>query len=325
MIKPENALQNSIPYKLVKNDPTLCEWLFTGDNNFNKPFFVESISECKQLKENSTRFKCIAQTKMLPIWSSALETVPDPSAIIFHISRCGSTLVSQLLDIKKEHMVLSEVPFFDELLRLPFKDKLIGPDETASYFKAAVQLYTSSPNEIPSHVFIKTDSWHLAFYTQLRKMYPYTPFILLYRHPWEVILSQQRRRGMQSVPGVLEPTLFGFTETQAAEYDLDKYMANVLFSYFTKMIEITTADPLTLTVDYAEGPIPILKKIYAAAGINFDTATQKEMEQRTGFHGKYPEQLFKEENIHCDMPAFMQPVTDLYYTLDKLNKSADPE
>ena len=321
----ENMLQSGIPYKLVKDDPSLCEWLFTGDNNFNKPFFGESISECKQLKENGSRFKCIAQIEMLPLWASALEAIPYPAAIIFHVSRCGSTLVSQLLDLKKEHMVLSEVPFFDDLLRLPFKDKLIGPDETARYLTATVQLYANSPIKKPTHVFIKTDSWHLYYYAQLRKMYPKTPFILLYRHPWEVIMSQQRRRGIQSVPGILEPTLFGITETQAEEYNLDKYMANVLFSYFDKMIEMTTADPLALPVNYAEGSIPILKKIYTAAGINFDEATQKEMEERAGFHGKYPEQKFNEENIHSDMPAFLQPVTELYFILDKLNNSADQE
>ena len=49
------------------------------------------------------------------------------------------------------------------------------------------------------------------------------------------------------------------------------------------------------------------------------------MEERAGFHGKYPEQKFNEENIHSDMPAFLQPVTELYFILDKLNNSADQE
>ncbi len=49
-----------------------------------------------------------------------------------------------------------------------------------------------------------------------RKLYPQTPFILLYRQPGEVIRSQQKRRGMQSIPGLLEPEIFGFTKNEIA-------------------------------------------------------------------------------------------------------------
>jgi hypothetical protein len=312
------VLQKSIPYKLGKRDPSLCEWLYTGGKNFNEPFFDDSVSACKQLKENNGRYKSLSQLNMLEKWAEELQHIPDPSAIIFHVSRCGSTLLSQLLGLNDRHMVLSEVPFFDELLRLPVKQEKIKGEEVASLLKASVKIYGNSRAEIPAHVFIKTDSWHLLFYEQFRNMFPGTLVILLFRDPWEVIQSQQRRRGMQSVPGVLESSLFGFTAEEANETNLDKYMAMVLQRYFAKMIHIADNDPLTQLVNYSEGVENSMKKIYLHLKIPMETATEVGSHQRVKYHGKYPGQLFTEENEDTLPPGFLDPVMELYQELDRL-------
>lgn len=314
------VLQQSIPYKLGRHDPILCEWIYTGGKNFDEPFFGDSISACRQLKENNGRYKSISQLNMLETWADGLQDIPEPTAIIFHVSRCGSTLFSQLLGLQEKHLVLSEVPFFDELLRLPFRQPGIAANEVSAMLKASVRIYGNSRTEKPAHIFIKTDSWHLFFYEHLREMYPRAASILLFRDPWEVIKSQQRRRGMQSVPGVLEPALFGFSAEEATETDLDKYMAMVLHRYFSKMIKIAEDDPLALLVNYSEGADSCIKKIFSHLKIPLDASAKAGLNVRVKYHGKYPDRLFAEENENVLPPEYVSPVMKLFKQLDELRR-----
>lgn len=313
-----SALRESIPYRLGKKDRTLCEWLYTNGNPFREPFFTDSISAFKRFEENCNGFTSICSLEIMEKWAAGLNDVPDPSAVIFHVSRCGSTLFSQLLGLNDRHMVLSEVPFFDELLRLPLTQDEFAVEQRSALLKAAIRIYANSREERPKHIFIKTDSWHLCFYDQIRNTFPNTPFILLYRDPWEVIQSQQRRRGMQSVPGVIEPALFGFTRKEATETDLDKYMALVLQQYFSRIIAISNSDALTLLVNYAQGAEDISKQLFSFLNISMDDELNAGIAERVKYHGKYPGQLFNEENENASPPGFISPVMELYNELEQI-------
>src|SRR4051812_14688897 len=112
----ENSLKGWVPYKLVnRGDEVFCEWLYIGDKQFSEPSFDDVIRICKRLPDNLDRQKNITSISSLFEWAKNLEA-PQPSAFIFHVSRCGSTMVSQLLAIPNDHIVLSEVPFFDDVL-----------------------------------------------------------------------------------------------------------------------------------------------------------------------------------------------------------------
>ena len=177
------ALKNWIPYRLDKHeDDPQCRWLFLGNETITEPFFADTIAKCKKLSHNSQLRRSISNTSVLQEWSVHNETLP-PAAIIFHVSRCGSTLVSQLLGLNPENIVLSEVPFFDELLRLGYREK----KDISSELKAAISFYSNRRNETQKRVYIKTDSWHIHFYQMFRELYPDTPFVFLYRNPAEVL------------------------------------------------------------------------------------------------------------------------------------------
>jgi hypothetical protein len=309
-------LQQQFPYRLLKDDPHICEWLQNDAHPFAEPFFDETISRLKYSPDNRRKFKMLAHIDMLEEFAANTEQ-RDPSAIIFHISRCGSTLFSQMLSTQLKYMVLAEVPFFDELLRLPFKEKTLSKAKTVSLFHAALQLYIQASYVRPEKLFIKADSWHLHFYEELRILYPAVPFLLLYRHPMEVLRSQQRRRGIQSVPGMIEPGVFGFSEESTSHYDLDKYMSDVLQSYFEKMIRVA-GDSKSILINYNEGPMAGLEKILTAAGAALSTADLKRMEERAGFHGKYPGQLFSKESMDETTYPFMLTNIDLYRQLDAI-------
>lgn len=304
------ALKNWIPYKLFREEDTACcRWLYTGEEKFTEPFFDDTIATCRKFLYNSKMTRCVSSMEILPEWADSMDAVP-PTAFIFHVSRCGSTLVSQLLGLNPANIILSEVPFFDELLRWGHNNKEMKT--ILPWLGAAVKLYGTKREDVNQRLFIKTDSWHIHFYKQLRELYPTTPFILLYRRPDEVIRSQQKRRGMQAVPGVIEPSVFGFDTNKITTTKLDEYMAAVIETYLTAFIDILKSDRLSFPVNYNEGAIAIVKKIAAITGISLSEQEIAVMKQRSVFHAKYPEQVFEEPSIKDTPPAYMQKVFELY-------------
>src|SRR4051812_38658825 len=89
------TLANWIPYKLsFEEGKPYCEWMNMGEEDFTEPFFDDTIIRRRKL--NNLARKSLSSIDILPQWSNELESIP-PSAFIFHVSRCGSTLASQLL------------------------------------------------------------------------------------------------------------------------------------------------------------------------------------------------------------------------------------
>jgi hypothetical protein len=312
MLEPlGQALHNWIPYKLMP-DAGECRWLYLGDHLFTHPFFDETVTHCRQLPANSSFFKPSSSAELLPPWAEATDSIA-PTAIIFHVSRCGSTLVSQLLCEQAANIVLSEVPFLDALLREGHRRNDI--DAWLPLVKAAVGLLGAKRRPEQRHLFIKADSWHVLFYQQWRQLYPQTPIILLYRSPDEVMRSQQRRRGMHAVPGVLEPSIFGWEHPCTNQ---DEYLAQVLDIYFQRFAQILATDPLALAVSYHEGMLRVMEKIAAFTGVAIGEEERQAMEQRAEFHAKFPGQVFAEPASQEAPPAFLNDALEGFRRVEAL-------
>jgi hypothetical protein len=312
-ISTSYEMANWIPSKL---SAPLCEWIFKGEKKFTEPFFSDTICVCKNFPENRNPYKVFADLDIMLEWSKEI-TALAPSVFIFHISRCGSTLLSQMLSLDETNIVLSEVPFFDDLLRLPYKNS-INTTTVNEYFSAAIKFYGRKSSRDERLLLIKTDSWHLHFYERLRILFPLIPFILLFRNPLEVIRSHQKQRGMQSVPGIIEPEVFGFLNDQKSETNLDAYMTNVLEGYLKKMIEISKTDDDILLCNYNEGLNNVLKKINRLLKLDITPANESLTQERARFHAKHPQQLFKEDQKEFKDTDFMMPVLQLYQELENI-------
>jgi hypothetical protein len=317
-LSPAATLHNWIPYRLsFNNKEPFCRWLCLEDTPINDPFFEDTISAGLRLPVNTQPFQCTSSVDILPVWSAGMDAV-QPSAFIFHISRCGSTLLSQLLAIDPCHIVLSEVPLFDELLRLHYQLPVPDPAATDEWLEAAVRFYGQKRTGKEQHLVIKSDCWHIFFYDRLRKLYPETPFILLYRAPDEVLRSQQKRRGMQAVPGIIQPELIGLEaeENESSLDRLDRYFAKVMEKMLAAFFHVAGKDKQTLLVNYKEGMLPITKKMADFAGITIQPGIMEQMEERTRYHGKYPEQVFEEEQTAAS-PDFLTGCWEWYHRLEE--------
>jgi hypothetical protein len=315
-----NAVANWIPYKLFHQDgEPFCHWLNMQDKKFDEPFFDETLLHLKALPANTTLFKSVSSLQMVLDWSDDLAAA-KPAAIIFHLSRCGSTLVSQLLALDETNIVLPEVPFFDEILRQPFHQPGIDEAITDKWLAAAIKFYGQQRREAEGKIFIKTDCWHIFFYKRLRQLFPGVPFVLLYRSPEEVLQSQQKRRGMQAVPGLVEPELMGLSKEEIDFNDFDGYFSNVMEKILEQFYRVFQNDPLTLLVNYKEGILPVVQKVAAVSGIAISPGLLNKMNERTRYHAKYPDQAFTKDKKPDTIPGCLQPAMDWYRRLEEIRK-----
>jgi hypothetical protein len=304
-----HPLYRWIPYKLISEDRNqLCCWLNTNGEKFTEPFFHETIGKITTTHRKAWK-NSVSELNMLNIWATDMDFIP-PTAFIFHVSRCGSTLLTQMLGTDEQNIVLAEVPFFDALLRLPYQSSKISKEEISPLLSAGLKFYGQKRTGVEKQLFIKVDSWHIRFYKELRMLFPDVPFILLYRTPDEVLVSHQKLRGMQAVPGVIEPEVFGFDAADLTG-NLDAYMSKVLERYFEAYLEIAENDPLSMLLNYNEGIGVMMEKLGDFTGITFNEEQLALMNERSKYHSKNPNEVFAEE-CKPDVSPYLAKAIELY-------------
>lgn len=279
----EKSRKGWIPEALVqKDEQMLVRWRFAGDTPFHEPFFEETLL---RLRHRSNGINSPAEFSPLDeIRSGELEAAV-PAAVIFHVSRCGSTLLSQLLTLDEKNIVLAEVPVFDQVLQL----KYFGEDEKEKYFRELLAFYLQRRRGTEERGFIKADSWHIHRAGFFRRLFPELPFVFLYREPAAVLQSHRRKRGMHMVPGMVELPV-----TYSGE-PLDEYAAKVLSEFYAAGLGLAQNDPHTFLVNYGSGLPGALLDLLRRWGLAPDGKLQEKMLARASFHSKSPGEKFSAE------------------------------
>lgn len=306
-------MTNWVPSQLQWfNQSVICEWFYAGANRFTEPFFDETILRCMSHPYNSSPYKSATTLESL-IDVSLNSPHIEPTAFIFHISRCGSTLLSQLLAIPERHIMVSEMPLIDSVLR----NSYLTFTQKEAVLSAIIRLLGRQRTGQESQLFIKLDSWHFGFYDTLRRLYPDVPFILLYREPESVMISHQRHRGMQSVPGLIEPELFGLTSQEIRGMTLDEYLANVLKFYFRSILTMADTDRNAHLLRYQQDGTALLNDLLALISVDIQSSEMDQMIQRSQFHSKFPGQRFREERTNKIEAVYIRPLLVLYEELNE--------
>lgn len=312
MMIDNSTLKSWIPYKLKANaNRTDCYWLDTLNEPYSEPFFDGTIAKLKSLPRRNSNYESVSSLAAMGEWSAVITDFIEPTALIFHVSRCGSTLISQLLCTDEQNIVLAEVPFFDDILRLPLQNSEVSLKDANALLAASVKYYGQKRTGAEQYLFIKTDSWHISFYKELRALYPATPFILLYRNPVEVFNSHIKLRGIHAVPGLIEPHLFGLQQNELARLTLDGYLIQVLEHYFKLYLEIAEKDENAHLINYNQGILPITDSLAKITDMQFTPNQMEKMAIRANYHSKDPGKKFSEEKVD-EIPAVFEKVMELY-------------
>lgn len=116
-----------------------------------------------------------------------------PSGFVFHISRCGSTLVAKALARSPAHIVITQGgPLqrgFWSYLTDDWRKPLAATEDALHMFRNLVQAMTRPRRSGQTKAFVKFISWNVLYADFIAAAYPGVPALFLYRDPVEVIAS----------------------------------------------------------------------------------------------------------------------------------------
>ncbi|PYS74050.1 MAG: hypothetical protein DMF69_02930, partial [Acidobacteria bacterium] len=186
--QPEQ-LKSWLPVDAVIDEgrPALT-WMDFSNVVLTEPFFhetVERLSAVQTLPAQLTELDALLQLEKI---SDHLE----PSAFIFHSSRCGSTLLANACRALDGSIVVSEAPVIDKLVSRFFTDSGPNSGKELLYMvliKAAISAFGQRRLGNENYLFVKFACTSSLQMSRLRRIFPTVPFVFLYRDPVEVMVS----------------------------------------------------------------------------------------------------------------------------------------
>jgi hypothetical protein len=260
----------------------LLEWSHFGHQRLRDPFFEGSVQRCHYKPFNRLFHHCTSITAL----SESLKHRPAlrPSGLIFHMSRCGSTLVSGMLASLDHNAVVSEAAPIDAVVRATDVCPDLGRGRHSGWL-AAIIAALGQPRCGETNYFVKLDCWHALALPLFRATFPDVPWVFLCRAPVEVLVSQLRMPGIHMIPGMLGPHQLAAVPFYAGEPRED-YCARVLAGICAPVLA-HHADG-GLVVDYRELPEALWTKILPHFGVSCSDRDRAVMVEASLFDAKSP-------------------------------------
>ena len=283
-----------IPIRIDWQGPRpIVDWGYLGARRFSDPFFTQTINQCVRHPADLL-FRHQTPLDTLGELTAATSSV-RPTGFVFHMSRCGSTLVSQMLAALPQNIVLSEAGPIDDVLRAHFRDPKITEDQRVRWLQWLVAALACRRNPAEKNLFIKFDCWHVMLLPLIQRAFPGVPWVFLYREPLEVMASAQKQLGGQMIPGVLQPALFGWEAGMVERMSLYEYTARVLARLCETALEHASAGGGRL-VNYLQLPAAIWPELLKYWKVDFSDADVARMLEAAQMDAKNPVLPFESDS-----------------------------
>ena len=242
-------LQISMPATSASMAKAQLHWLDVGNQSFSEPFLHQTLQQHLQRPFN----RLIRPVTMLAELPESIANDSDVEIVgfIFHVSRCGSTLLCQMLSQDPETTVLAEPEVLDQLFRMGEQ----RGEHNLELVRALIKALGRNRNDNAKRCVVKLDSWHARFAPLLRAAFPEVPWIVLYREPCEVYGSNLQVPSSQMVPGNLSHLPLGMSLMDAVQMPHERYVAIKLAQIFEDIWHLSS-DPRALLLNYQLLPKP---------------------------------------------------------------------
>jgi hypothetical protein len=261
-------------------------WCYLGTAPLREPFYDLTIQHAFQTPFNSL----FAHRTDMDVPARWHEESPglEPSGFIFHMSRCGSTLVSRMLAALPCNLVVSEAGPLDALARPHARAPI---ERRAAWFRWMVSALGQKRTGKEKRYFIKFDSRTTLDLPFIRQAFPDVPWIFVYRDPAEVMASHRSDPAPAMIPGIVGRGGLDVPPAQALAMTPEEYGARVL----GRLCE-AAGDSLResgLPVNYAHLPKAVGWDIASHFGVRFTPLEKECMDEAARFHAKHPKRLFE--------------------------------
>jgi len=225
-----------------ENGAHLARWLRARGSDFRDPFFMSTVDRMVE-RERKRAFITTGLDAVLRHGARSKRVYP--TGFIFHVGRCGSTLLSNMLKRDVHNFVLSE-PYLPlgAMLRCPHR---FSHEELRELTRASIMTLGGLAPKRSTRFFVKFFNGYVQALPLIREAIPSVPEVFLYRDPIEVAMS------MISTP--TEPWLWnefmtGLPFSAAIERSVPELAARVVGRMLSSMVENVRNE--TMLVNYSQ-------------------------------------------------------------------------
>jgi hypothetical protein len=206
-------------------------------------------------------------------------TGTSPAGIVFHVSRCGSTLVSQLL---KQHVGL--VVYAEPL---PVNEILLPPHKwpRSDLVAALRSLGAAFAGHARKPYVLKLTSWNTLYCDLVAEAFPATPWVLCLRDPVEVSVSLLKKPAGWIWDGEQPAAPFARAiDPEGASRSREEYVARLYGTFCDAACRLEPARG-TL-VEYGSLPGAAWETVVPHFGLAVDGAARARMREAAGMNSK---------------------------------------
>lgn len=272
-----------LPYRYHAKTSSIYWCLPAG--HATEPFHDETISRYRQTILVNQFIAPKTSLSALGIHAQAVQSI-TPAGFIFHLSRCGSTLISGCLSELDTTCVLSESPVLTGILL----DQTLGE---AAQQKSLQQLIDLQASVFPSrpHVVVKWNAWDIFRWELIRAVYPQVPCIFLVRNPVEILASHQRSAGRHMSGDVSLADYHPVFANWNGTGELSEKRMQVLHEFLCAMHDFYSEQSGCL-IDYLQLNTYTMATLIQFFGVNLNESDALKIRARMQFHSKSPSQVF---------------------------------
>jgi hypothetical protein len=263
--------------------PEIVEWVHLGGEHADGGFYYDEVQRALQRPFNRLFGFC---SPLAELARSPTPPALAPSGLVFHMSHCGSTLVSRMLAAGEAHLSLGEPQPLDAALRLCAEAGLDEPVQIALVRGVAAAL--GVPRRGETRYFLKLDAWHVALLPLLRRAFPETPWAFVYREPLEVMAAQTDSSAL--APWRLPAGVLGLASEAGEAPRADDFAATLAAICERALGGLASGGGLL--VSYSELPDAVARRILPHLGVTPSAADLAAMALAATADAKSPGQAF---------------------------------
>ena len=243
-----------------------------GPRELHDPFMQETIARVAAAEE-------FVQIVPADLGRAAPSTAP--AGLIFHVARCGSTLVSQLLKQQGDLVVYAEPPPVNEILKPP------QPWPRGELIAALRSLGDAFARHARGPYVLKCTSWNTLYCDIVAEAFPASPWVLCLRDPVEVCVSLlQRPPGWLLGTDEMSQRFAAICDPQGASSSNEELVARVYAAFCEAAARL---DPNRgRLVDYPQLPQAVWHEVAPHFAVPVSDTARERMAQAATRHAKAP-------------------------------------
>lgn len=265
---------------VVNGRPGLL-WMEMSGLGLTEPFFQQTVERARRENrvERFTEFDVLLQLE------KALESV-SPTGLIFHSSRCGSTLVANACRAVSNSIVLSEANAIDKLIArfITDADNPVKESLYSVFLRGVVHALAQRRNGDERHLFIKFACCSFAQLDRIKRIWPNVPWLFLYRDPVETIVSN-----MQDAPPWLldsDRRVLSSIIGDQSEMSLEELCARTIGGLYSTAYKLANANSMLL--NYNQLSVPVIASVLNFFNVSLSSDELETIARTSEVYSKEP-------------------------------------